>query len=53
MADQKKKNANLPVNSSPVCYQNEPDIQEDYLLPNPKIKKSKKTIHVDTKKEDQ
>ena len=39
MKDHKKKEEeeNMPIeNASPVCYQNDPTIQDDYLLPEQK-----------------
>ncbi|MDO6436900.1 hypothetical protein Q4534_05755 [Cyclobacterium sp. 1_MG-2023] len=53
MNDQKEDKTNFVENSSPVCYQNDPDIQKDYLLNKPKIKKTKKTKQVESKEEDQ
>ncbi|EPR66976.1 hypothetical protein [Cyclobacterium qasimii] len=37
-------------NFSPVCFQNDPDIQEDYLLPVEKQGKSPNTSNKSTKK---
>lgn len=52
MAGNKKEKDNLPENSSPVCYQNDPDIQRDYLLPRPKIKKSPKNKQEENNEEE-
>ena len=53
MKGQKEDITNLPKNASPVCYQNDPDIQEEYLLSKSKIKKTKKIKQSHNKKEDQ
>jgi hypothetical protein len=44
MEEQKKREKNLPENASPVCYQNDSDIQEEYLLSIPSVKKRKNQI---------
>jgi hypothetical protein len=44
MKEQKKREKNLPENTSPVCYQNDSDIQEEYLWSIPSVKKRKNQI---------
>ncbi|GAB3020725.1 hypothetical protein [uncultured Cyclobacterium sp.] len=53
MKGQIKDKTSLPENTSPVCYQNDPAIQEEYLLPIPKIINLKKTSQAESKSEDQ
>lgn len=55
MKDHKKRETknNDQENSAPVCFQNDPDIQEEYLLPEQKKEELTRKFNLLTKQKNQ